>query len=306
MPPTLWINSVKTLSCAMRKGVVHELTQRILAQGLELEDHEALLEAFEDSDLPQYGDKLDGEGFEALIAVDHHMTLLDDPGWAEITVTYKHPLEEEAAQNLSHPIIGSIFDTETGEGQFQIYGKMRCSLQQKPTNFFPIRYSDGSIADEQPIVVFHDFRRNPGETAGIASQLDGNLTSKQGGVINVQQPTAVYNFGGVIETDRPWLLSKLLIGSINKYPWLAEDEFTWMCTEVAWQILTLNKFRFDFQMTNNQDTWLYTPVWVNPENNKPHPKPVEGEDYWDIHYHREVGFDEIFGAFFENFTQDPS
>lgn len=296
--PIPFIDRIDTLEAHERKGVIVELTRVCRIVNLRGVDYTALSAALDAIDVPIYGDKLEGAGYEALVVVDRNVKMVgEDPNYSDVTIIYKQPLDEEAAQSLDTPI-NSISDNSLGVGV--IYGRMRCSLQQKPTNFYIERNEDGTLREGKFITVKHDFTNN-------FDKSDPNFGGKidvQGGSINVQQPAKVFSFGGVLTIENPWVLADLLIASINKTMWQGESELTWMCTEVQYEVLTLGKYKFGFQFTNNQDTWLYTPIWTNPFNGKPHPNAVEGKDYYHIHYHREVDFNAVFGGFFENWNPE--
>lgn len=316
MAHQVFMDRIDTLACTEVKGVITSMTRVARIRGLESIDYEVLQEALDDAGVPKYGDKLTssldtvGEvgAFDALILIDRSIKMVgDDPHYSDVTLLYKHALEEEASQRLDNPF--SIGNIATGVGSGIIYGRTRCTVQQRPQNFYYKTQlednPDDPEGDQIPvktktlITVSHDFTKD-----SVGSSEFAGRVNTQGGVIQVQQPMKVFDFSGVINTPVPWLLANTLIASINEEIWQGEDEYTWMCTEVHWQIMSTGIYKFYFQFTHNPDTWLYTPIWTDPRTNRPHPKAVSGVDYFDIHWHEELDYNSVFGAFFEVWEPD--
>lgn len=288
--PGVYIDSIVDLACSEKRGVIHSLTRKARVLGLEDVDYTSLQSALTSAGVPVFGNRLVGVGFEALLLADRAVKMVDgDPGAADVLLYYKHPLDEEGIQSLGKP---NSISNSAGTGQGVIWGRMRTTVQQRSVDFYTVPPQDQDPAKRVKIKVFHDFSKGPPETGYDP------VVNEQGGTIQVQTPQKVYDFSGWMTTPSPWLVAKQMTAVINSTPFQGDPPFQWMCTEVHYEIMTLFRYKFYFQFTHNPDSWLYRPIWIYQDTGKPHPNPISGQDYFDVHYHNEVDFNNVFIGFF--------
>jgi len=285
------VDQVKNLALTERHGTIVALTRGAVVKGVaELnDDYQALLAALNAAGIPQYGSFLDGPEFGGLVLHNRNVKIKeDDPDWADVTLEYG-PL----AQGQEIPATSA-----TGT----LYGRVKCGIAQKKTNFYKIRNS-GSPDEVVQIFVEHTF---PADDPDYPNQY-----FEQGGEIDVYLPQATFTFEGFLNTANPWGVTALLIGNINNGIWCNQEAEMWMCTEVGWSVCntrqqddgTPPRYHFDFEFQLNPEGWQPTAVFVDQRTGKPPPNLEEDVGYKTIPYYRTRNFSEAFESYFEGWQQ---
>jgi hypothetical protein len=271
--PNVYIDHLDDLACEERLGVVRSLTRKARVQYLQGDtiptDYSTLWTALTQAGIPTPFSQLTSRGFEMLALVNRSVALVDkDKGWVDVILKYEHVLDGPN-QILIAPPGGTI------------YGKLRCSTVQKPTNFY--RPNGDLTQDRVQLLTSHAFPLSQ-PANGIVGDLDlGGLTIIQGGEINIPFPQANFHVEGVIYTDEPWAFAYPLIGTVNEGLFLGTDiRHTWMLTEIQYEILTSNPvpnignninnqalYRFSFEWQYDSDTWDQTIVFNDQRTGKP-------------------------------------
>lgn len=182
-------------------------------------------------------------------------------------------LKYEHLLNGPHQNLDPSVDILT-QNFFCLFGKGRCSVQEKPTNFF---YPNGdNTKTRTQILVGHTF---PKEHSGIAGQvLDPiNLprTIIQGGEISIPFPHGSYEITGYKRTNDPWGVCRSIVRHINSDVWLGELPFHWLCNDADFEVAIpanpgqpgIYKFKFQFEM--NFDSWNPTVVFHDQRTGSP-------------------------------------
>jgi hypothetical protein len=232
------------------------------------DDYQILQAALNDADVPQPLSVLEGDSFSNLVLESRHVKLIErDKGTAEITLNYRHVLETQYINDQQ------AIDSTT------LYGRMRCTIQQAPSNFYP-DYSTTPPGEIQ-IVLQHTYPADDHDWK--------NKTFKQGGQIQATTPQRSYRFGGFYDTTTPDTYASGIIACVNSLTWKGQDPRTWLCTEVAWEIIKAGRYRFDFEMQHNVFGWDETAVFIDSRTGRPPPGLVKDVGYKKIPYLKGVG-----------------
>ncbi len=122
----------------------------------------------------------------------------------------------------------------------------------------------------------------------------------QTGEITVMQPQRNFTIQGHVFTAAPWAIDDALTGAINKIPFMGAPAYQWMCTEVDFEAMIVEKlYKMKFEFQRNPDTWLPTAVFIDARDGKPPPDLVPEIGYRNIHWHTEIDFVAFFQAVFE-------
>ncbi len=321
MPTQVSIDRIDNLSITERLGVIRGMVRRALVEFdvdgtyTDFSVCQAALAALDSQGITAFSVPA-GPEFAALVLVDREAKVMEDPGWVSVDLKYEHILDGPN-QVLFAPANGLLF------------GKGRSSITQKKTNFF---YPKGDRTQPRiQILVAHSYPKTD-QRPSVLRVLDPvNLpyTIKQGGEIDLPFPQGNFKLYGVINTDNPWSIKKMFINCINDDVWLDEPAFTWICSEVEWDVLNpqVGSYRFGFEFQNNTDTWLPTVAFNDQETNKP-PADLEAATafdpniaalvqnqvanpttgvlqpagYWNVPALLPVNFNTLFAAFFEGFN----
>lgn len=248
-------------------------------------DYRAMKQILDEPTVPQPNTTLTQAGLEHLTLVKRSARIPPntDNKTFDVVCDYEHILDGPN-QNLfnGNALLGGT-----------IYGKTRCSVQQKTTNFYK---KDGNGPQTQ-ILTRH--------TYPLTDENFPGKTHIAGGEVTVYQAHRNFNFQGYRNTNAPWLLADNLIGAINRGSWMNHGETEWMCTEVEWYMEKQGRYRFAFEFQHNPDGWNPTVVFIDRITQRPPPglMPGEGRGYWTVLYHKRINFNAQFNAFFESWAQ---
>lgn len=300
MSTIAYIDSVTNLSSSEKGGVLRSLTRKVIVRWTSTppSDYQVLLQALATAGVPAAFSSLPGT---MLVVADRSVDLIEeDPGTVSVVLKYEHILDG-AYQMLQNPTNGVI------------YGKGKCSINQKPTNFYR-PFGDPS-QDASQILVAHTFPRDDPDVPG--------RTMVQGGEINVPYPQGNFQFEGIMVVNNPWNVVRDLIRTVNITTWLNQPELTWLCSDIDFSVLDASKgwYRFSFEFQNDPDTWNPTVVFNDQRTGRPPAdilpptsydrsgvrnlaqNPITGDlqpaGVWYIPYLRPVNYNEYFGAYFE-------
>lgn len=328
-----FVDRVDDLSCQEKHGVIRGLTRKARIRFEDGDnrpkDFSILRAGFAAIEADPYKlfpySTLDADGYKSLVLIERNPKLLDnDPSWLDITLVYEHLLDGPN-QQLIDPASGIIF------------GKGRCSITQKTTNFF-YPFGDHTKGKVQ-ILTAHTFSPKDMGVAGQVLNPDLPYTITQGGEVSIPFPEGNFQCQGVIRTGNPWSVAYTFINAINKDEWLNGPPQTWICSEVQFEILEayppgvhvrpLYKFGFEFQY--NEDTWNPTVVFNDQRTGRPPadvqpattgnpalaPDSIAGiinyavnkyngkaqpAGFWTVPAIRTVDFNALFGSLFEGFN----
>lgn len=292
------IDHVDMLSCSEKGGVISSLTRLAMVTGLEEGDldYQVLWKVLHQAGIPQVPSGLDGVGFEHLVLVDRDAKILNDRQSANVTLVYATLLNN---QEITNPF--GIDDTGNNTaGNGILYGKMKCSIQQKPANF----YWDKTVDPPVKVVptVSHRFPKTDGRYPGE--------TVIQGGEFQAVQTAKNFQVEGYRNTPNPGRVAKSLIAKVNSLAWNDEQPREWLCAEVAYYIMGMGtkgskripRYRFSMEFQHNPDTWDATLVFLDQRTGRPPPGLVDGVGIKSIPYLEGINFDLVLNASFEGNT----
>lgn len=349
------------LSCTETYGIISHLVTKTRVTGVPvtpLSEQSALWNALNAAALAAGGAPFtpgaipDGNGFESLILIKRQADIVEgDATTFDVTLEYDLFINN---QELNEP--------EGLNSDSKIYGRMRSSVQQKPTNFYtdytltataftiatstpalptlPATFQITTVSGtttavlglnsyvltftggvppngtwtipgigtttwapaKQQIFVQHTF---PTQYKGNAP----NTVYTQGGEIQVQYPAANFQFEGFLNTTMPGAFRDLIHGMVNSITFLGKSPRTWLCAEVGYHCVGLAvpigggmkvpRYKFNFEMLYNPDTWDNTVVFIDATTGKPPANLVPGVGTKIIPYLPSVNFNDMFSASFE-------
>lgn len=261
MPIDVDLDHIRTLECEEHLGNIISLTRLVRCFNVPGTDPSMLLNALNAVGLtfgsnPGLASPGSVDPYSSLVLTRRNATITEgDPRIADVTLKYEHLLAG-ANQALLKPAGGII------------YTKGKCSVREKDTNFFyPYGITSGTItvddrgdpigngkpAVKQFIQVAYRYPLTP-----IENERPGELFY-QVGQIKLPFPEKNVQFEGVITLGLfiPDQYADRFIAHINSKPWKGKPAFTWLCTEVSWQLLRADTgtYKFGFEFQYNSDTW---------------------------------------------------
>jgi hypothetical protein len=330
MPTIPYIDRVDLLGVVERQGVIRGLSRKarvLWPPGTVIpQDYTVLQQALTTAGVPVafsrllLGDNVSPvPGFQNLVLMERNSDIVEqDPGTVDVTLKYEHVLDGPN-QVLFSPPRGVTF------------GKGKCSITQKPTNFY-YPYGDRTQPRTQ-IQVGHQFDVKDQYIGGVTILKNLPNTIVQGGEINAPFPQINFSMEGVVTpATNPVDLAMNIITCINLNPWQGRPSFTWIVSEVSWEVLDAlaGLYRYSFEFQFDPDTWNPTVIFNDqrtgapPANAKPgsknaieFPAPpaplppilsyqansITGAlfpaDYWTVPYLLPVDFNTAFNSFFE-------
>lgn len=205
--------------------------------------------------------------YSSLVLVERKPSIgQNDPCVVDVELKYDHILDGPN-QLISSPPLGVI------------YGKGRCSIVEKSTNFF-FPYGDKSQKRIQ-IMVGHKYEDTDSSVAGftLVNQVKLPKVAIQGGEINIPFPQGNFQCEGIKkDVDDPWGFAMTAIAKLNRKSWLGQRPHCFLCTEVSWQMLNwkVGTYRFAFEFQYNDDTWDTSVVFLDQRTGRPPAKVVRG------------------------------
>lgn len=289
----VYIDRLDNLSAKESHGVVRQLTRKARVV---FKNPDALQTSYDI--LGAALSFLDAQGFGAMSTLN----LLDDPQnrWGALTLVrrepslafpdshncvdvvldYQHLLD--GANQLFQPAMQTIGGAVADAGNLtgSIFGKGRCSIVDKTTNFY---YPNGDrTKPKRQIAVSHRFPLWETGIAATAFDKDYPRCIFQGGEVNIPFPQSNYGFSLIVTTDSPVTIANTLVASINAKPLLGQKELTWICSEVRWEcnapagnpFAPATTYNMSFEFQNNVDGWDPTVVFLDHRTSRP-PSGVE-------------------------------
>lgn len=283
------IDRLDLLTCEEHLGAIRKLTRKARIVGFITAptSYLALNAVLAKAGIPAPGSFLDGDANSQLVLVSRIPTLLDDRSAYDVVLNYEHILDG-SNQNFSGG--GNPFGS--------IFGKTKCSVQQKKTNF----YREKGVGNKKQITVAH---RWP-SSGPNRDQDNPGVLHVQGGEVDVFIPQRTYHCEGYYDTIVPWVIADFLIATVNNTTWNNKPAREWMCTEVSWEMLRLKprRYRFGFEFQHNPDGWDPQVVFIDPRTQRPPQELVPGFGYKTIVYYKPVNFNQMFNGFFEGWQQN--
>ncbi len=290
--PTAYIDRIDTLNLVERLGVVRSLTRKARVtfdRTAETPSDFSILGAALDA-LPAPNTPFSlitpADGyldsrylkFDALVLVERRADLIDQEKYAvDVTLQYEH-LAAGPNQAL---VAGDEQQYPNRRGL--IFGKGRCSVQEKTTNFYRYR----GQGDRIQILTGHTFPQ--WDTGVVAMLLDPQypMTVVQGGEVTIPFPSANFQIQGVMTTSDPWRVADQFIAHINGVPWLGHEPYYWLCSEVGWEVLdpagvtddmgfVQSSYQFTFEFQYNFDKWDPTVAFNDQRTGRPPAGVVQG------------------------------
>jgi len=278
--PTLHLDHTSNLSCEEDRGVIRSLNRRALveftkaeldADGGAIRNQGVLAAALDhlDSQGLVYLSRLANNPqdatsrFNSLVMVKRSPALLDkDPAWVEVMLTYNHILDGHNQEVIA-------------PGTGLIYGKGKCSIVEKTTNFF--RANGDPSKEKALIVVSHTYPVSDTRIGGLPFDSRFPRTIFQIGEIKVPFTQINYNAQGIVYTDNPVAVAVSIVAKVNSVAWQGQKPKTWICTEAAWEsndqasdpVNSRPIYKFHFEFQHNSDGWQPTVVFNDKETGLP-------------------------------------
>ena len=291
--PNVFVDTINELELEEERGVIRSVTRNAL---VEFGSNEIAAFRANTSILRLALDALDAQGlidgshignpldmanpYHALYLTKRSPKLIADTQKVNVKLRYDHVLDGHNQ---------ALTDTFAGVNTLApelntVYGKGRCSVVDKTTNFF--HPNGDETKPRTPIQVAYTFPPWEKGLPATAHNPDSPMTVRQGGEISIPFPQANFNFQGLVVTGQPYMLARKIIRHINSTKWNGEPPLTWLCTEVSWEfsghlkravIGPLPTYKMSFEFQFNSDTWepfvIFNDArWGNPPAN---PEPYE-------------------------------
>jgi hypothetical protein len=292
--PSVAPDQVSILDLQEDRGVIKSMTRKMRVYfDLTVEsipnDPTVLVTALNAAGVPLPFSLLSISGCESLVLVKRDVGLVDqDIGTVDVLCKYEHILDGANQVLDAEPNSGVAGSTGT------IYGKGKCSITQKPTNFYyPNGISSNTIPNPaydpsteigalQPetitvslpqtrILVAHTYS-NP-----LLSGSKIGTTEIRGGEVQLPFPQANYQMEGIFNNIvDPWEMAGDLIGTINEETWASKPPTQWLCSEVSFELLSIaqHTYRYKFEWQHNPDGWNPTVIFIDDRTQRP-PADVE-------------------------------
>jgi hypothetical protein len=278
MAQTVSVDNLAVLEADERHGGLRRMVRRALVSGVDATNWEALTEALDDTNLPQYGSHLTeslSDNAYDLTLIERRVRLVEsDPTKVWVDLVYENFVDLE--EDLDDPRGGYV----TGE--------VRCNLQQKTSNL-DIYGSLVEVSHTYPA----DDPNHPSET----------LT--QGGEFQYYEPQRTIFIRGIKQTRTPWLIANAIIGRVNSTPFSGEVARTWLCTACSWKLswagrisggVRENRYFMNFEFQYDADTWDPTVTFIDDVTGKPPPNLIPNTGYKTVEKMPSADFDSIIGA----------
>jgi hypothetical protein len=293
MPPTPYIDRLDTLSYVERHGAIRSLTRKVRVKFQDFDqprDFSVLSVAMTTIEADPHGMKpfsipldINGNpllGYNDLRLVERSPSLAEnDPSTVDIILKYEHVLDGPN-QDFSSDI-GIIDEDGTPLTDKVLYAKGKASIVEKTTNFFISPELDPTDPNNrEQISVSYTFPISDMGIAGMPLMPGIPRTVEQGGEVNIPFPQENFTLVGFLRTATPRRTANLFIAKVNADTWLEKPPFTWICSEVQWEMMLtdtkigypwlgtpLYKFQFEFQY--NIDTWKPTVVFLDQRTGRP-------------------------------------
>ncbi len=216
-----------------------------------------------------------------------------------------------------------------------LWGKGRTSIVEKSTNFF---YPEGDRTKPRVLLeVGHQFEITDTRAVAINHDPFHPRFVRQGGEISVPFPQGNYKCEAIVSVPFPHRLARALIASINLVEWMGEDPFTWLISEVTFEVCDPARpvggflkptYKMGFEFQFNSDTWNPTITFKDQETGNPPAKVVKATEpdefgvvrlqllpfnpgggqigfdkvpagYWQVPALKRIDFKQTFSALFE-------
>ena len=295
-----FIDHVDTVAAEERGGALRSLTRLFRVVNVyqptdadPFTAYQNLKIALETAGVPTIPDTVTGDGFEPLMLDERSVKIVEgDPSCFDVTCTYRHVLE--GTQELPDPraIIPGV-----------LYTKSRCSIQQFPVNFYLDYSQDPPV--QKPITVEHTFPDGTNEYLdenGVIRPADKDYSGEtitQGGEIQATVPMRSLILEGYIDTDFPSQYESAIIAKLNKGEWRGQPDRTWLCSEVQWEVVKENRYKYHYEFQNNPFGWDTYAVFIDQRYGRPPPALIENKGYKLIKYLDDVDYDDFFEAVFD-------
>ena len=284
-PPVAFIDRLDTLSCREEYGGVRHLVRKATVVNLYNTDYNVLWDSLEAVGIPTVPSTLDGDGWEMLRLCDRSAALVDeDSGTVDVTLEYRHVLDgcQEFAANTV------------------VYGRVHASLSQGPTNFY-VDWTNPENPILVQITVSHTFPKITipllGGFGSLLLPADPDYagqTLTQGGEVQVMMPQKTFVVEGMMFTRFPWVVEQGLIDCLNDDVWFGGNARTWLCTDVQYEAILSNRYKFRIEWQYNEDTWDPDVVFIDKRTGQPPPNLIKGIGYKSVPWNLGVDFMDVF------------
>jgi hypothetical protein len=289
-----YIDRIDELSCTERGGCIIALTRKARVVKLPIgTDYTNLWIALSAAGIPTVPSTLPGKGFEGLVLVTRTAKLVEgDPSTVDVSLDYEKVLDNQ-----------ELFEPAGVLGDGIIYGKSKCSIQQKPTNQFRKWQHPGAPWATETVQHTFPVGKQP-------SDAEPNVPIVQGGEFHAVRVHSNLQIAGYINTNLPQRIANEIAGTVNSLFWMDGESHEWLCAEVGYELLGLSKdidlankprrrYRYTFEFQHNPDSWDADIVFIDGRYGRPPPGLVPGVGYKTINYLRPVDFNAFFNAKFE-------
>lgn len=281
MAATAYIDRVTTLEAVERHGVIRSMTReaRVIFPKADIpnqpnkQPYTILDLAMNVTGMPQpFSTPLDANGkpslgYEALVLVERSAKLLPgDINTVDVTLKYEHLLDgPNQPMTPSDPGLASWFPAPAK----LIYGKGRCSITEKTTNFY---YPQGDPTKGRILILTaHTFPQWEVGIVGMPLNPALPRTVIQGGEVSIPYPQENFQLQGVLTTKDPRGRASQFIARINDGFWMGQAACTWICSEVQWEVLNPQNstYKFSWEFQYNIDTWNPTVAFNDTRTSRP-------------------------------------
>ncbi|MCC6797711.1 MAG: hypothetical protein IT366_21540 [Candidatus Hydrogenedentes bacterium] len=267
-------NMIRDLRGRETGGVMQSMRRMFLVEGLSSTSSSILKEALEVPGIPVYGEV--HASYPNLFVVDRDVEILENsPDKAYVYCEYA-------------PVSRDVFNAN--EGEFRVTGGT--GLIQKR-----IAYDRNGAQ----ITVSHTFPAGDDDYA--------NETVTQGAEVDVLSPQTTIVMEGIIRTAYPHYISGNSAGYLNAIYWAGGAPYTWMCTDVRWELFQppdtnsintldwfLPRWKFTFEFLYEPETHIPYAIYRDERINLPPPNLVANSGYTAVDWYPVGDFNQLYAV----------
>lgn len=271
---TVRSDTIRDVSARDNGGRMQQIRRSFLVEDLSSGDLGVIGEALDHAGIPQYGSS--HPRYPALVCVNREATLAEgcnNKVW--IVCDFQ-------------TVDASFFNSEVGE--FHISGG---------TGLIQKRIAYDGYGNQ--LTVAHTF---PADDPDYPSQ-----TIEQGAEVDVLSPQTTIILEGIIRTAYPHYISAGSTGYLNATYWAGGAPYTWMCTDVAWDLWqppdpnAVNssdwftpRWKFRFEFLYEPETHIPYIIYRDERTDRPPPDLVAGVGYSSVAWYPVGDFNQLYAV----------
>jgi len=271
---TLRADLTRDIKGSEQGGVMQSMRRMFLIESLSSTNVSILKEALETPGLPAYGDV--HSVYPNLVVINRDVEILENSTDKAFVYCEYGPMSRDVFQSQ--------------EGEFRVTGG---------TGLIQKRIAYDGYGNQ--LTVSHTF---PAGDPDYPSE-----TVEQGAEADVLSPQTTIVMEGIIRTAYPHYISAGSAGYLNGTYWAGGAPYTWMCTDVRWELFQppdtnsingldwfLPRWRFTFEFLYEPETHIPYVIYRDERTNLPPPDLVGGTGYTAINWYPVGDFNQLYAV----------